>query len=90
MPNTQVEIGFDITHDRIGWNLRTFEIVVPGDFGDFVSVLGDVPLTVNDAVILQPHLKEWIMTETKRQLETLSEHFPADVDRLRTELGAVR
>jgi hypothetical protein len=65
-------------------------VVVPGDFGDFVNVLGDVPLSVNKPVTLQPHLKDWIVTETKRQLDTFSEHFPADTDRLQTELVAVK
>jgi hypothetical protein len=90
MANIQVEIGFDITGNRIGWNLRTFEVVVPGEFGDFVNVLADVPVTVNEAVTFQPHLRDWFISETQRQLDTLSEHFPADVDRLRTELKAVK
>jgi hypothetical protein len=70
-------------------NLRTFQILVPGEFGDFVNVLGDVPITVNEAVTFQPHLKEWIVTETKRQLDTLGTHYPAEIDRLRTELASI-
>jgi len=42
MATKERELAFDFSSDRIGWNLRTFEVDVSCDLGDFVKVLEDV------------------------------------------------
>jgi hypothetical protein len=90
MANKEIELGFDITSKRVGWNLTTFLVEIPGDVGDFVDVLENVPLTVQEAVSVRPDITDWIISETQKHVETLAEQYPADMDRLRTELAAVR
>jgi len=85
----ELELGFDITSERVGWNLTTFITDLEIGNGTFVRV-ENVPLSVYDAIVLQPHLRDWIISETQKNLETFGEFYPADVDRLRAELAAVR
>lgn len=68
MVQKESELCLDISHDRIGWNLRTFEVVssCPGDVGDFINVISNVPLSIPEAVFLYPHLRDWIVRGNKR------------------------
>lgn len=84
------ELAFDFSSDRIGWNLRTSEVDVSCEFGNLVKVLGNVPLSVQEAAFLFPHLGDWIVGETQKHVETFGEHFPVEMDKLRTELTACR
>lgn len=88
-PRTQTEIGFDVAHDRVGWRLTTYVEEKGGAIGEFLQIVENVPLTVAEAVTRFPHLREWITTETQQHLETLSDLYADDAERLRAELVAV-